>query len=106
MRIEIAFAQANALWRHFDQFIVVDISNRLLKRHPPRRREADRIILAAAGAEVGELFSLHRVDFEIVGLGIFADDHAFIQYFLRRDHQDAALFEEAQRISIGFAAAV
>jgi UDP-N-acetylglucosamine transferase subunit ALG13 len=32
MWIEVAFAQANALGRHFDKLIIIDIGNRLFER--------------------------------------------------------------------------
>src|SRR3546814_7053592 len=62
----------------------------------------DGVILAAR-PEVGELLRLHRVDFKVVGLGIFADDHAFIDRLTRRDEQDAAIFKGIKGIAHRFA---
>ena len=31
MRVKVAFAQADGLWRHFDQFVIVDIGDRLFQ---------------------------------------------------------------------------
>jgi hypothetical protein len=65
MRIEIPLPQPNALRRHLDQLIVLDVGDRLLGRHPPRRGQADRVVLAGR-AEVGQLLGLERVDLEVL----------------------------------------
>src|SRR3546814_6722299 len=62
----------------------------------------DGVILAAR-PEVGELLRFHRVDFKVVGLRIFADDHAFIDRLARRDEQDAAIFKGIKGIAHRFA---
>src|SRR3546814_20970959 len=62
----------------------------------------DGVILAAR-PEVGELLRFHRVDFKVVGLRIFADDHAFIDRLARRVEQDAAIFNGIKGIAHRFA---
>src|SRR3546814_17682856 len=52
------------------------------------------------------LLRLHRVDLEVVGLRILADDHALIERLAGRDEEDAALFQGAERVGDGFAVAV
>src|SRR5690606_38629417 len=47
VRIEVALAQADALRCHFDQLVVLNIGDRLLERHPPRRGQTDAFVLAA-----------------------------------------------------------
>ena len=77
----------------------------MLKRQALGRCEADGVVLASR-TKVRQLLRLHRVYFQVIWLGIFADDHAFIQGFAWRDHQDAALFQWAKGVSNGFARAV
>ena len=42
--------------------------------------------------------ALDRVDREVVGAGVFADDHPFVDLVLRVDEQDAAVLEIEERI--------
>src|SRR3546814_16472913 len=49
------------------------------------------------------LLRLHRVDLEVVGLRILADDHALIERLAGRDEEDAALFHGTERVGDGFA---
>src|SRR5690606_19955739 len=98
VRVEVALAQADALGGHFDQLVVLDVSDRLLQRHLARRGQANAFILAA-GAEVGELLGLQRIDLEILRLGIFADDHALVELFAGADEQHAAVLQRVQRVS-------
>src|SRR3546814_4664742 len=89
----------------FRSLVVVDIGDRLFERHAARRRQADRVVLARR-AEVGELLRLNRVDLEVLGLRILADDHPFIKRLAGRNEEDAALFQGAERIGDRFARAV
>ena len=52
MRIEVPFSQTDRHRRHFNQFVVLDISDRFLERHFLRRREIDGIVLALDGGGV------------------------------------------------------
>ena len=106
VRIQEALAQPDRLRRHLDHLVVVDVCDRLLQRRALRRGQADLVVLAAACAEVGQCLGLHRVDLEVVRLGVLADDHALVQRLAVADEQDAALLERTQRVVIGFARAV
>src|SRR6201988_5284534 len=53
VRIEQLLAQPDRLWRHLDQFVVLDIGERLLQRHADRRRQPHRFVLGG-GADIGE----------------------------------------------------
>ena len=75
--IKIAFAQADILWRNLDQLVIVDIGNCLFQRHHFRRGQADGVFLAR-DAEVGQRLGFHWIDVQIARLGIFADNHAFV----------------------------
>src|SRR3569623_797943 len=74
VRIEEALAQADRLGGHLDHLVVVDIGDGLFQSHLVRRGQADRVVLAARGAEVGQLLGLHRVDLEVVRFGVL-DEH-------------------------------
>ena len=92
----------------FDHFVIVDIGDRLFQRHPARRGQPDRVILAAR-ADVGQLLAFIGVgiDFEIVGLGVFADESfRQIDLHLRTDEQLAASLQHVERVGIGIAIAV
>src|ERR1700729_3112505 len=62
--VEEFLAQPDRLRGHFDQFVVLDIGQRLFQRHPDRRRQAHRFVLRG-GTDVGELLALQHVDLEI-----------------------------------------
>jgi hypothetical protein len=79
MRVEQELADADILRRHLDQLIIVDIGDGLFQRHDSWAGSGGWRRPCRPNAEVGELLRLHRVDFKVFGLGIFADDHAFIQ---------------------------
>jgi len=46
VRQQVAFAQANAARGYFNQFVIVDVSQGLLKRQDLRRGHLERIVLA------------------------------------------------------------
>src|SRR3984957_19378459 len=75
--VEELLAQPDRLRGYLDQFVVLDISQRLFQRHPDRRRQSDRFVLGG-GADVGELLALEDVDLQVVVAGVLADDHAFV----------------------------
>src|SRR3984885_9425701 len=89
--IEQLLAQPDGFRRHFDQFIVLDIGERLFQRHADRRRQPDRLILGM-GAGIGQLLALEHIDFEIVVARVLANDHAAIDLPARFDHHWAAVF--------------
>ena len=98
VRIQIPLPDPDHLRRHLDQFVVLDVGDRLLQRHPLGRGQADAVFLGARGAEVGELPGLERIDLEVLRLGVLADDHAFVELVAGRDEQDAALLEHVERV--------
>jgi hypothetical protein len=76
--LQVALAQPDRLRRDLDQLVVVDELDRVFERQLDRRRQQDRVVLAAA-ADVGELLGrLDRVDDEVVVAAVDADDHALV----------------------------
>uniref|UniRef100_A0A0N4ZGX7 DUF2156 domain-containing protein n=1 Tax=Parastrongyloides trichosuri TaxID=131310 RepID=A0A0N4ZGX7_PARTI len=61
--------------------------------------DADQL---ARGADVGQLLALHRVDVQVVGAAVLADDHALVGLLAGADEHGAALFQVPQRIGRGF----
>src|SRR5690606_7588029 len=102
VRVEVTLTQANALRSNLDQLIILDVGDRLFEGHPARRGEANGIILAG-GAEVGELLGLERVHLQVLRLGVFADNHAFVELLARADEQYAAIFQGVEGVGDGFA---
>src|SRR5262249_53747861 len=102
MRVEQSLTQADRFWSYLDQFVVLDVGERLLKRHSDRWGQAHRLVLRS-GANIGELLALQHVDFEIVAAGMFAHDHAAIDLPTGFDHHRAAVLQVPQRVSDRFA---
>ena len=40
-----------------------------------------------------------RVDLEVLGLGVLADHHAFVELLAGRDEEDAALLQHVERVA-------
>src|SRR5215467_10888242 len=94
---EMPLAQADLLRRHFDELVVLDELERLLERHPDRRRELHVVVLAR-GADVRELLGAERVDREVVVLGVDSDELAFVDLVAFADEEAAALLQSDQRV--------
>ena len=95
--LERALAEPYRLRRHLDQLVVVDELHRLLERHPHRIGQDD-VLVAAGGADVGELLGLERVDDQVVVAAVDADDLALVDLVAVRDHQPTAFLEVEERI--------
>src|SRR5687768_13436223 len=106
VRVEVAFAEADALRRYLDQLVLVDVCDRLLERQAFWWRKPYGFVLRPTRAEVGQLLGLQGVDLEVLGLGVLADDHAFVDRLAGRDHQRAAVLERVERVSDRLAAGV
>ncbi len=55
-------------------------------------------LVGAGCADVGELFALERVHFQVVFAAVFADDHALVHLLLCSNHQVTALFQVEQSV--------
>src|SRR6266404_4074279 len=98
-------AQPDRLRGHLDQFVVLDIGQRLFQGHLDRRGQAHRFVLRG-GADVGELLALEDVDLEIVVAGMLADDHALVDLPARLDHHRAAVLQLEHGVGHRFALVV
>src|ERR1044071_8106237 len=94
---EVALAQPDRLGRDLDQLVVADELDRVLEREPDRRREQDRLVLAA-GADVGELLGADRVHHQVVVAAVDADDHAFVHRVAGAYEHAPALLQLPQRV--------
>src|SRR5215472_10257861 len=99
---QLTLAEPYRKRRHFDEFVVLDIGNRLLERHWHNRGEPDGLVLRR-GTDVRELLCAQRVDVEVVVLRVLADDHALIHLGAGNDEKLAALLEVPERIGHGLA---
>src|SRR6056297_1752556 len=97
VRIEEPLAQPDRLRRDLDQFVVVDVGDRLFERQRYGRGEPHRVV-GAARADIGELLALERVHLEIVLARMLADDHAGVDLLLRADEHAPPLFEVPERV--------
>ena len=87
--IKDRFAEAYALGRDFDQFVVGDEFKTLFERKRARSDQFERV-LAACGAVVGQLLFLAYVDDEIVFARVFSDDHPSVHGYAGPDEQSGA----------------
>src|SRR3954451_18232323 len=77
-RRELDLAQADALRRHLDAFVLADELEHLLERERPRRDQPPERV-GCRRAHVRELLLLGRVDVEVVLARVLADDHPFVE---------------------------
>src|SRR5690606_2312210 len=90
-----ALAQANALGRDFDQFIVLNELHTVLEREVDRWRDFGCIFFAS-DAEVGELLGPGGIDHQIVVTAMNADDHTFVHGIVGFDKHATTIIELAQ----------
>src|SRR5579872_3266503 len=87
---EVALAQADILWRHFDQFIVIDEVEGLFQAHDNRRRQTHRNI-GGRGADVCLLLLLANIHHHVHWPYIEADNHALVDRRARLNKRVTAL---------------
>ena len=103
--VKIALSQTDEIGRHFDEFVIGDVVDRLFEGEFARRGEDD-VLIAAGGADVGELLRFGRIDDDVVVARMFADNHPFIDFIARFDKERSPLLQIEEGIAIGFAGAV
>lgn len=91
-------SHADALWCHFDEFVVVDPFESAFQSELAAWRQLDGII-GAGCTGVGQMFLLARVDVHVLVAGIFADDHAFINFYARFKEEFASVENGVQAVS-------
>ena len=89
---QVTFAQADGLWRDFNQFVIVDKLNCAFQSQFDRRGQADGFI-STAGADVGQFFALQRVYHQVVITAVDTDNHAFVDFIVWRNEHTAAVFQ-------------
>src|SRR5262249_58221868 len=66
----------------------------------------DHVLVAVGGANVGQLPPSTRVDVQIRGVGVLADDHSLVDLDARSDEQLAAVLDAEQRVGHSFTGAI
>ena len=90
--IKNTLAETKVVWSHFDEFIGVDIFDGAFKGELKRGGELRGVFLGG-GANVIELLSLDWVDWKVIGAGVFADDHAGVNFLGGVDEEGSAALE-------------
>src|SRR5690349_20741629 len=70
-------ARADRVRRDLDQLVLIDPLHGGLDREQLGWRE-DHVLVAAGGADVGQLLLAGGVHVEVIGAVVLADDHAFV----------------------------
>src|SRR2546427_8870359 len=96
--VEDLLPKAQRFRRRFDILIDVDVLEGAFHAHPERGFQLNAFAFALA-AHVGQALRLARIDRQIFWPRIFADDHSFVDAFLRPDEQAAALLNAVERVS-------
>src|SRR5262245_20924620 len=94
---ESALAQPDLLRRDLDELVVRDELHRLLQRVADRR-DQDDVLVAAGGADVGQLLGLERVHDQVVVAAVNADDLTLVDLVAMLREQLAALLQVEQRV--------
>ena len=100
MRVKKHLAQAQALWRHLNQLIFIDIGHHLLKRHLLGGNEFDRLI-ATGRPHIRQLLALQNIDLKIVVAVVFTNNHSLIDRCLWIDEHQSAILQIEERIGNG-----
>ena len=99
-RIENSFAEAQGFGGDFQQFVFLYIRQALFQRQFPRRNEVNCLVFAG-GSDVGQLFGLTRIDFQIVRFGVFTDNHTDINGNAGINKHRTAVLQFPQGVSDG-----
>ena len=94
----MTLAQTDTLRRNFNEFIVFDEFDCIFQRHLDRWHEPDRFIRTGS-TNIGQLFSLDRIDDKIVFTRMNTDNHAFINRIVVIDEHTAPFLQFPQCIS-------
>ena len=74
-RVKNALSQAQAFGCDFKKFVFLNISQSLFQCQLARRDEVNGLVFSGS-ADVGQLFGFGRINFKVIRLGVFADNHA------------------------------
>src|SRR6202030_1646717 len=103
--VENFFAETDRFRRHFDVFIVGDEFDGFFKRHFARRDQANGFV-SGGRAHVRLLFFFGDVHRHVFFAGVFAEDHAFVNFNPGTDEHFAAFLNPPDRVSDGNAGAI
>src|SRR3990172_3491323 len=84
--VQHALSETDRFGRHLHQLVVGDELDRLLQRQPAGGNE-DQGIFRRRRPDVGQMLFLARVDDEIAGTHVLADDHALVDRLAGPDEQ-------------------
>ncbi len=96
--LERTLAQPDRRRSDLHQLVVLDELHRLLEGVANRRREHD-VLVAARGADVGELLALERIHHEVVVAAVDADDLSLVDLVAVGDHELPALLQVEERVA-------
>src|SRR6188474_9901 len=103
--VELDLAQADRLGGDFNALILAQELDRGFQREPRRRRHPLQHV-SAGGTHVGLLLLLDRVDVEVLGAGVLADDHPLVDLLAGPDEKRAAILQAEQGVAGALAAPV
>ena len=99
------FAEPDRLRGDLDELVAGDELERGFERERPRRRQAERLVVAVR-SDVRELLLLGRVDVHVARPAVLADDHPLVDLDARADEQLRPLFEVEEAVGVRRAGAV
>ena len=88
---------------NLQKLVGIDVLNCLLEAHDLRRNKAESLV-ARGGTRVGQVLRLADIDFNVLGLTGFSDDHAGVHLFTGADEENAALLCVEQTVGDSLAA--
>src|SRR5579862_1675379 len=98
--VQYLFAEPEALRGGLDVFVRPDVFERTFQAHAGRRFQLDALPVPLA-AHVGQVLGLAWVYSQVVGPGVFPDDHPQVNFFLRADEEAAPLLDVVQGVGCG-----
>jgi len=97
IRLQNFLPEAQRFRGDFDEFVVGDKFDGLFEVQLLKRDEANSFI-GGRGAHVGELFLADNIDVEIRVFGVFADDHALVDFDAGADEQLSTFLQVIKRV--------
>jgi hypothetical protein len=83
-------AQSDALWRHFDQFIIADILDSIVEAQDARRFQPDPFFRRRR-TDVGQMLATTDIHLQVTLADVLSDDHTLVDLGAGRDKERAAL---------------
>src|SRR5574344_402320 len=96
--VENNFANTHAFWSHLHILITLDVLKRLLKREDDRRDDAS-LFICTTGTNVGQLFGLGHIDYQVYLMHMLAYHLTCIDRILWIDEELAPVLQVVDSIS-------